>query len=239
MNKVALITGSARRIGRSVALHMAGSGWDLALHYHHSHDRAIELVHQLERDYPEQRFHLFPADLVNTTELEQLIPSVMARFGRLDLLINNASVFEPSSLRESTSELFDRQWLTNLYAPVTLMRDFAKCSGKGLIINFTDTRIVKNESDYFAYTLSKKSLWEATRMAALELAPDIRVNALALGAILPPEGKDEGYLETIVLQSPMKTVPGIESVLESIDYILGNKSLTGQLIFCDGGSNLL
>jgi len=119
------------------------------------------------------------------------------------------------------------------------MRDFAKKCGKGLIINMVDTRITNNSGDYFAYSLSKKSLWELTKMAALELAPLFRVNAIAPGAVLPPVGKDNSYLEKISLKTPMKTPSGVISILKSVDYIIDNQDITGQLIFCDGGGHLI
>ncbi len=239
MNNVALITGSAKRIGRSIAFHLARSGWDLALHYHLSADAAKGLKAELEENFPKQRFEIFAADLGKSADLERLIPRVVEKFGQPELLINNASVFEPGLLQESSADLLQDQWRINLFAPVILMRDFARQANKGLIINITDTRITKNKSDYFAYTLSKKALWEATKMAALELSPHFRVNALALGAILAPEGKDEHYLRAIVEKTPMQSVPGTEALMRSLDFFLSNETLTGQLIFCDGGANLL
>jgi pteridine reductase len=95
-----------------------------------------------------------------------------------------------------------------------------------------------NKSDYSAYSLSKKGLWEITKMAALEFAPDIRVNAIAPGVALPPEGKDESYLTKLAENTPMKMPGGVEPILKSIDFILENEHLTGQLLFTDGGENL-
>lgn len=239
MRMTALITGSAKRIGREIVYHLAQSGWDLALHYNQSFEAVLQLEQQLKKEFPDQNFCVFRADLAIYAEIETLIPDVITKFERLDLLINNASVFEPSNLVSTSHEFLNHQMQINLTAPVILMRDFACYSGNGLIINFTDTRIASNSNNYFAYSLSKKALWEATKMAAVELAPDVRVNAIAPGAIFPPEGKDFGYLMEIARATPMKSVTGIEPILKSVDYIIGNENLTGQMIFCDGGANLL
>jgi NAD(P)-dependent dehydrogenase (short-subunit alcohol dehydrogenase family) len=124
-------------------------------------------------------------------------------------------------------------------SPFILMRDFANNSTSGLIINIVDTRITNNKSDFLSYSLSKKSLWELTKMVALGMAPHFRVNAIAPGAVIAPGGKDAHYLEKVADLTPMKTPSGVISVLKSIDYIIGNEDLTGQLIYCDGGAHLL
>ena len=101
-----------------------------------------------------------------------------------------------------------------------------------------DTRITSNKSNFAAYSLSKKALWEFTKMAALELSPKIRINAIAPGVTLPPEDEDENYLNNLAQNIPMKKPGGIEPILQSVDFILENNHLTGQLLFADGGENL-
>ena len=239
MAKIALITGSAVRIGRGIASHLADKGWNLALHYTTSLVEVSELESQLRSKYSEQLFYSFKTDLGDAHQTEQLIDQVIERFGSVDLLINNASAFEPATLIETDNYLLTKLTMINFLAPFILMRDFARKEGNGLIINITDTRISNNTSDYLAYSLTKKSLWELTKMAALELAPRIRVNAIAPGAVLPPVGKDNTHLEKIALNTPMKTPSGINSILKSLDYIIDNQDLTGQLIYCDGGGHLI
>jgi pteridine reductase len=238
MAGVALITGSAVRIGREIALHLAKAGWDLALHYRNSSNDILDFADELRKDFQNQYFHIFKTDLENLDNTHKLINLVIERFGHLDLLVNNASVYEPSSLKETSSELMIRHMTVNCISPLILMRDFANNAPNGQIINILDTRIADNNSDYLAYSLSKKSLWELTKMAALELAPSFRVNAIAPGSVLPPVGNDFDYLEEIAALTPMKVPSGVTSVLRSIDYIIGNEGLTGQLIFCDGGAHL-
>jgi NAD(P)-dependent dehydrogenase (short-subunit alcohol dehydrogenase family) len=238
MGKVALITGSAVRIGYEIASNLARQGWDLSLHYSTSSDVIFNFINELRSTYPEQQFFAFKADFVSIDQTQDVIRQVFKKFGRLDLLVNNASVFEPSSLKETSADLVIRQMMVNWISPLILIRDYATYSINGLIINMVDTRITNNRSDYLAYSLSKKSLWELTKMAALELAPHFRVNAIAPGAVLPPVGKDQSYLDEIALTTPMKKPSGINPILKSVDYIIENQDLTGQLIFCNGGSHL-
>lgn len=239
MAKVALITGSAVRLGREIAQHLADSGWDVALHYRTSSKDVSEFAKELAIRFPDQRFYAFQADLGDIDQVQKLIKQVIERFGQLDLLINSASIFESSPFKETSADSLIRHSQVNFVSPFILMRDFANNASNGQIINIVDTRITNNKSDYLSYTLSKKSLWELTKMAALELAPHFRVNAIAPGAILAPAGKDQHYLEKVADLTPMKTPSGVISILKSIDYIIGNEDLTGQLIFCDGGAQLL
>ncbi len=238
MAKTALITGSATRIGRELAIHLACSGWDLALHFNSSAIEISALEGELKSRFPNLRFQPFQADLESLDFTSKLIGQVITYFGSLDLLINNASIFEPSNLRETSTDLMVRHHTINYLSPFILIRDFAINSNTGLVINILDTRITNNKSDFLAYSLSKKSLGELTKMAALELAPGFRVNAIALGAVLPPIGKDQAYLEQIALNTPMKIPSGMISIFKSIDYIIDNQDLTGQLICSDGGGHL-
>ena len=238
MNKTALITGAAKRVGKAMALHLASQSWNIALHYNSSENEARLFLDELTRTYPDQRFELFKADLNLPDEVELLIPQVIQRMGGLGLLINNASVFEPARLGETTTEFLERQMNVNFKAPFILSRNFVQIIRLGTIVNFVDTRIVTNQSNFAAYSISKKALWELTKMAALEFGPEIRVNAIAPGLTLPPEEKSEEYLWKLSEKIAMKRPGGLEPILKSLDYILNNDYLTGQLLFCDGGENL-
>lgn len=238
MHRTALITGASKRIGKSLAEHLSEKGWNIAIHYNHSAEDANALKGILSKKYPNQIFHTYGGDLSDTEEVIRLIPSVISEMGEIHLLINNASVFEKNLIIETSPEFFDRQMDVNLKAPFFLMRDFANHSKEGNIINFVDTRITSNKSDFSAYTISKKALWDLTKMAALEFAPEIRVNAIAPGVTLAPEDKDDNYLQKLAQNIPMKKPGGIIPILKSLDYILENDHLTGQLLFADGGENL-
>jgi len=238
MKQTALITGSAKRIGRAIAEHLAAEGWNLALHYNTSGKAAKHLQDELQLQYPEQTFVLFQSNLQNPFAVEKLVSEVIREIGSLHMLVNNASAFEQGLIKETAFDLLDRQMMVNFRAPFLLMREFARLAGSGQIINLVDTRITSNKSDYAAYSISKKALWELTKMSAVEFAPDIRVNAIAPGATLPPEDKPEHYLWKIAEKIPMKKPGGLEPIIKSLDYILNNEHLTGQLLFCDGGENL-
>jgi NAD(P)-dependent dehydrogenase (short-subunit alcohol dehydrogenase family) len=217
---------------------LAEKGWNIAVHFNSSEKLADAFIHELSSNYPQQKFRAFKANLSNIQEVFQLIPKVLEEFSEIQLLVNNASVFDPAYLKETTIELFDEQMNVNMKAPFFLMRDFEIHCKSGGIINFVDTRVTSNKSNFAAYSLSKKGLWELTKMAALEFAPAIRVNAIAPGVTLAPEDKDDNYLQKLAQNIPMKKPGGLEPILKSIDYILENNHLTGQLIFADGGENL-
>lgn len=236
--KTALITGASKRVGKIIAEHLAEKGWNIAIHFNSSEKPAEVLIAELSGKYPQQKFQSFKTNLSSINEVIKLIPKVLEEFGKIQLLVNNASVFESGYLKATTLELYDEQMNVNLKAPFFLIRDFANLCKQGNIINFVDTRVTSNKSNFAAYSLSKKGLWDLTKMAALELAPDIRVNAIAPGVTLAPEDKDETYLLNLAQNIPMKKPGGLEPIIKSLDFILENNHLTGQLLFADGGENL-
>ncbi|WP_346862447.1 SDR family oxidoreductase [uncultured Draconibacterium sp.] len=238
MEHTALVSGSSKRIGKAIAEHLAKGGWNIFVHYNTSATAAELLLAELSTKFPEQHFHMVKADLSNIDEVLELIPKLVADFGPFDLLVNNASVFNKAYINATSLDLFNSQLDVNLKAPFFLMRDFANLCKSGNIINFVDTRISSNKSNFAAYSLSKKGLWDLTQMAALEFAPGIRVNAIAPGVTLAPEHEDENYLNDLAKGIPMKRAGGLDPILKSIDYILNNEYLTGQLLFADGGENL-
>ena len=238
MNKTALITGASKRVGKSLTEHLAAKGWNVIIHFNSSEKLAEELENVLRNKYPHQKFARVKANLAIESEVEKLVPIVISEFGAFNLLVNNASVFNSGYLKKTDVKLFDSQMNVNLKAPFLLMRDFSNQCKNGNIINFVDTRINTNKSNFAAYSLSKKGLWELTKMAALEFAPEIRVNAIAPGVTLPPEDKDEEYLWNLAKSIPLKKPGGLVPILKSLDFILDNEHLTGQLLFADGGENL-
>jgi NAD(P)-dependent dehydrogenase (short-subunit alcohol dehydrogenase family) len=238
VNQTVLITGASKRVGKAIAEHLAEKGWNIAIHFNSSEKPAGELVNELTSKYPHQKFLAFKANLIDIDKVLTLIPKVLDAFGEIHLLVNNASVFDPGYLKLTQPDLFEEQINVNLKAPFFLIRDYANLCKKGNIINFVDTRVTSNKSNFSAYSLSKKGLWNLTQMAALELAPDIRVNAIAPGVTLAPEDKDENYLLNLAQNIPMKKPGGLDPIIKSVDFILENNHLTGQLLFADGGENL-
>jgi NAD(P)-dependent dehydrogenase (short-subunit alcohol dehydrogenase family) len=238
MENTALVSGSSKRIGKAIAEYLAKKGWNIFVHYNTSATAAELLVAEFSAAFPEQRFHAVKADLSKMEEVLDLIPKLVADFGSFDLLVNNASVFDKGYINATSLDLFNSQLDVNLKAPFFLMRDFATLCKSGNIINLVDTRVTSNKTNFAAYSLSKKGLWDLTQMAALEFAPEIRVNAIAPGVTLAPEHEDENYLNDLAKAIPMKRPGGLNPILKSIDYILNNEYLTGQLLFADGGENL-
>lgn len=238
MKKKALITGASKRIGRAMAEMLASQGWSIIIHYNSSGKEAEELGSRLQVMYPGQEFSRIQANLGNEEEVEALIPGIVEKSGPFDLLVNNASLFDRGYLAQTGLGLFKSQMDVNFKAPFILIRDFSIHCRKGNIINMVDTRITTNKSNFAAYSLSKKALWELTRMAALEYAPDIRVNAIAPGMSIPPEGKSPKYLERLAQSIPAGEPLGLEPILQCMKFILDSKYLTGQLMFADGGENL-
>lgn len=238
MNNTALITGASKRVGKAIAEHLAKKGWNIAIHFNSSEKPAEVLVNELTAKFPKQKFIAFKANLFNIDEVIKLIPKVLEVFGEIHLMVNNASVFDSGYLKATSIELYEVQMNVNLKAPFFLIRDFANLCKQGNIINLVDTRVTSNKSNFTAYSLSKKGLWNLTQMAAFEFAPDIRINAIAPGVTLAPEDKDENYLLNLAQNIPMKKPGGLDPIIKSVDYILENDHLTGQLLFADGGENL-
>ncbi len=234
--KVALVTGGAKRIGEAICRALASSGYSIALHYSTS---------SAEADQTAKRIHkeggvcaTFACDLADAHAAEDLVPSVLEEFGRLDVLVNSASIFEKSSLEAGSLELWDRHFAINFTAPYILMRSFARYAKEGNIINFLDTHIFRNKTTHAAYLLSKKALAELTKMAAVEFAPRIRVNAIAPGIILPPASQKDGYLDRLAKQIPLQRKGALENVTNAVLFLLGSDYVTGQVIYEDGGEHL-
>ena len=234
--KSALVTGSAKRIGKAIALHLAESGFDIALHYNTSRSEVEETANEIKNKG--QSCVLFQSDLSNINNVLTLIDKVKEPFPSLSLLINNASIFEKRSFMETDLNFFENYFNVNFKAPFFLSQDFAKTFQKGNIINLLDTNITRDRTKYFAYNLTKKMLYEFTKMAAVELAPDIRVNAIAPSPILPPSDKEKEFLERSLKSIPLKKWGSIQNIIQSMDFLLENDYVTGQCIFTDGGEHL-
>ena len=235
-SKVALVTGGAKRIGRAICLKLAQLGYDIALHYNASSKEARELAQLIRQNT--QHCEIFRCDLANESQISQLIKKVYAKYKRLDVLINSASLFEKSNFKNETNALFNKHFNVNFKAPFILTRDFARLATKGQIINILDANVVKNKTSHLSYLLSKKSLYELTKVAAVELAPHIRVNGIAPGFILPPKGATENYLNRLRNKIPLQTQGSPEQIAFCVEFLLKNPYVTGQVIFNDGGEHL-
>lgn len=232
----ALVTGAARRIGRAIALELASLGYSIALHYHHSKEQAE--VSAAEIRQKGVRCELFSCDLSDETQTSNLTAKVFKKFPSLNLLVNSASLFERSEFAVKDLKLFNDHFAINLKAPFILSCDFFRLCKKGQIINLLDANIVKNQTSHVAYLLTKKSLADMTKLAAVAFAPHIRVNGIAPGLILPARGETAESLDRMARKIPLKRKGDILTITQSIKFLIENDYLTGQIIFNDGGEHL-
>lgn len=234
--KAALITGAARRIGRQLARHLAKNGYNIALHYNNAAAQAKEIQNEIESTGG--KCTLFACDFSNISKVRKLMDSVKKEFHYISLLINNASVFIRGTLIQTDLTLLNKTIDINFKAPFILARDYARMFDSGHIINILDTCIQKNKSNYFIYNLTKKNLADFTLMAAAELGPNIKVNGIAPGFILPPITGDDFSAEKKILKLPLQKQGNVSDITQAIDFLLQSEFITGQIIYTDGGEHL-
>lgn len=233
---VALITGAAKRLGRSTALALADAGVSVVVHYRDSEAEAAELCGAIESSGA--KAWTLRADLSDTAEAESLYGRAVGAAGRVDFVINNASFFgEDTVLDFALSDLMAN---INVHAaaPLLLAREQAKAGRPGAIVNFLDARMTDYDRNHAAYHLSKRMLFTLTRMLAVELAPAIRVNAVAPGLVLPPVGKDETYLASLAHTNPLHRYGAKEDIAGAVLFLLRSDFVTGQVLFVDGGRHM-
>ncbi len=236
----ALVTGGARRIGRALCLALASEGATVVVHYNKSESAAAATVVEMEA-FGGQAFKV-KGDLAQPEVATSLVAAAAAVAGKpLDILINNASVFDQGSPETTTVQDWDMNQAVNLRAPFLLSQAFAgqiSAGTTGNIVNINDIRAIQPGADHFAYTMSKVGLHGLTRSLAVALAPGIRVNELALGAVLAPEVAPEDYVHTLREQIPTGKFTSLDEVSHAMMFLLGNNGVTGQTIFVDGGRHL-
>lgn len=222
--KRALVTGGAVRIGRAIVEALQAKDVEVVVHYFNSRQDA-------ERLSP----HTVRANLEDPEDCATLIE----RAGHPDILINNASLFTKDTLEASTAERIQREFQVNLFTPMALIQSFARQGGRGAVINLLDRRVAANDTTCGPYSLTKKGLAELTRMAALEFAPRIRVNAVAPGPVLPPPGSTAGSARELAGRIPLDDLPSTSQIADAVLFLLEADSITGQTLFVDGGQHLL
>ncbi len=245
-NKIgaALITGGAKRIGREIAIGLARQGYDIAISYHKSAADAKKLAAEIEKKFA-VRCEIFCSNLCEGSAAEKLAKEVIQKFPHLNLLVNNASIFNKSKfVTAPDSELFDNLNV-HFISPLILAKAFAKnVTAKKIknaqIINLIDKNIARFDTSYFYYLLSKKSLAELTKMLAVELAPEIRVNGIAPGYILDPidEKIPADKIAAIIKKIPLQRKGGPENIVQTVEFLLKNNFVNGQIISVDGGAGL-
>ena len=238
---VALVTGSARRIGAAIARALHAAGYDLALHYRSSSDDVDALAAELERGRPGSTVRL-QADLAEFDRLPELVAQTVGRFGRLDALVNNASGFFPTPVGEATPAQWDALFATNARAPLFLSQAAAPHLARngGAIVNLTDLYGERPLAGHSIYCMAKAALLMATRSLALELGPEVRVNAVSPGAILWPEhGGDDAARQAMLQRTPLARTGTTGEVAEAVRWLLQDATYcTGQVIHLDGGRRL-
>ena len=237
MVQSALITGGAKRIGQDMALSLSKKGWNIGLHYRNSLAEAEATRKRIEESG--SRCKLFYADLENYQEAVDMIKQVLVEFPELDLMVHNASVFDVSPFATVDEEVFDRQFEVNFKSPFFMTQHYVNHSLKGHVVNILDTNIQSNMSMRFtAYNLSKKAMMHLTRMMAVDLAPEFRVNGIAPGPVFRSANASEEEFQQRIQETPLKLeIPG-KTIASALNYLIENPNLTGQILYCDNGAHL-
>jgi len=232
----ALVTGASKRLGRAIALGLARDGANIVIHYNHSLDEAEHFRQELLS--LDVNAWTVGADFSMPAEYETLIDRAFDIAGSIDILVNNASIFSTGTLTDLVFDDISRNVKVNAWVPFILAGAFSKKVETGAIINILDTRIDGIDLAHPAYSLSKKMLHEMTKMMAIEFAPDITVNAVAPGLILPPQGQDDKYLENLAGTVPLKRHGGPADVADAVLFLATCDFVTGQVLYVDGGRHL-
>lgn len=240
----ALVTGAAKRIGREIVLNLAKMGYDIVIAYNSSEVDAKNLAQKIKKEFA-VRCEIFKCDLQDVKQVKKLADFTKKQLPHWNLLINNASIFNKSKFLTAPDSELMNNLNVHFISPLILAKEFAKNvadqkNKNSQIINMLDKNIVRFDTQYFYYILTKKFLAESTQMLALELAPAIRVNGIAPGFILNSVNEKNFVKETEILlkKIPLKKQGEVKNILQSIEFLLDNKFINGQIIFVDGGASL-
>ena len=239
MNKVALVTGAAKRVGACIVRTLHASGYHVVVHHHTSADAAQALVLDLNRRRRESCVAV-AADLADPDACRATVSRALTAFGGLDLLVNNASIYKATPLAELDENDFAETMAVNLRAPLLLAKHAAPLLGarRGAIVNITDVYADRPTEAHPIYVASKAGLAALTKSLALDLAPAVRVNAVAPGAILWPENGDVERRERILARIPAARPGTAEDIADAVAYLAGATYVTGETIAVDGGRSV-
>ena len=241
MNKTIFITGAAKRIGKQIALTFKELGWNIIIHYNSSKNDAQVLADEINGTNPDSAITV-QGNLDVKEDVEKVINEVRDAFPTIDLLINNASTFYPTPIEDISEEHWDKLVGSNLKGPLFLikgLKDKLKES-KGSIINITDTNLSKGVANYSIYSAAKAGLESITKGLARELAPDIKVNAIAPGAMLEPPDVTwtEEQKSKVISSIPLNRMGSEKDISEAVKFLAKSNYITGQIIKVDGGRSL-
>ena len=238
-NKNLLITGAATRIGKAIALHFAERGWNIALHYFRSSSKARKLKKIIEQN--SVKVALIRADLKNPKQVEKIMFLARRKLGTIDCLINNAALFKKDDISNFTTKSWNDHLNINILAPAILTKQFAKQASKKTIsniINIIDQRIFNLTPFFMSYTISKSGLQTLTKTMAMRLGPNIKVNGIAPGPIIKSKRQTDRHFRNQVKSTLLKKSVRLEDICDTIEFLINNNSVTGQIIAVDSGQNL-
>jgi NAD(P)-dependent dehydrogenase (short-subunit alcohol dehydrogenase family) len=237
--RAALVTGAAKRIGRTIALGLAGAGYAVAVHHRESHAEAGALVAEIEAKGG--RAVTLCGNLCTEADVDRLLPAAEQALGPIGVLINSASVFERDEATTATRESWDRHIETNLRAPFVLAQALVRAlprTAGGAVINILDERVWNLTPHFVSYTVSKAALWTLTQTLALALAPRVRVNAIGPGPVLPSPRQTEESFTRQYRATPLARPATPEEISAAVRFLLETPSITGQMIALDSGQHL-
>lgn len=238
--EVALITGAAKRVGAEIAMYLHALGYQLIVHYRTSRREAQALAAKLNAKRPDSVI-LVQADLNQLDDIRALVATVPTYWGRLDLLVNNASMFYATPFEKVTEKAWDDLHASNVKAPFFLIQGLAKLltASQGSVVNILDIHARRPLHNYMPYCAAKTGLHLLTEMLALELAPQVRVNGIAPGFTLPPEHEPLETFQSIIAAIPLQRAAGPTAIAEAVAYLAHASYVTGAILKVDGGLSLV
>lgn len=234
-----LVTGGAKRIGKAIVERLAGDGWHVAIHYNGSADAAVALAEQIcERG---QHAIAVGADLTDETAVLNLFDNARASLGGLTALVNNASVFQRDDLETEGRGIWDLHMAVHVRAPYLLSQKLLQQledGQTGAVVNIVDQRVLNPSRHFLSYTLSKMALWDQTQVLARAMAPQVRVNAIGPGPVLPSMRQSDDDFERQALQTPLAHAVDPAEIAGTAAFLLDAPSVSGQIIAVDSGQHM-
>lgn len=244
--RTVLVTGSARRLGRDMALALARAGWQVAVHYRDSHEQAMQTVAECAQLSGDSA--AFDADFFDEESVRSLVPRVVERFGRIDAVVNNASLFEHDDAQSFSYVALEAHLRSNTGAPILLSQALhahmqervaaGDAAAHGAVVNVLDQKLWNQNPDFLSYTLSKAALEAANTMLALALAPRVRVVGVAPGLTLTSHMLSQEKFEALHTMSPLGRSSSPEDIASAVCFALENRAITGTTLLVDGGQHL-